>query len=252
ALALVERRRDDPLLEAHFFRSPPFSAATFIAVAGFLAFAGFLFVNTLYLQDVRGDSALVAGVMILPTTVAIAACALVAGRLVGRFGPRVPLCMGGAAIAAGGALLLNLGPRTSLVQLVVSYAVLGCGFGLINPPITHTAVSGMPVERAGVASAITSASRQLGNVLGVAVMGSMVSATALGGGRLIGAAAHQFTGDTHLSWAVMVACGGACTLTAWAATGRKGMRAAARVYQDEPSERLGAAAARPATPTSIG
>jgi len=52
------------------------------------------------------------------------------------------------AIAAGGALLLDLQPHASLVQPVVSYALLGCGFGLINPPITHTAVSGMPPERA--------------------------------------------------------------------------------------------------------
>lgn len=234
ALLAVERRHEEPLLEAHFFRSPPFSAATAIAVGGFLALSGFLFVNTLYLQDVRGNSALVAGATILPTTVTIAACSLVAGRLLSRFGPRLPLTAGGACIVAGGALLLNLTPHTSMVQLVVSYAILGCGFGLINPPITHTAVSGMPPERAGVASAIASSTRQVGNVLGVAVMGSMVSATALGAGRLVGKAATQFTSASHLSWAVLVACGAGCTLAALACTGRRGMQAAARVYQDEP------------------
>ncbi len=233
-LLAVEGRREEPLLEAHFFRSPPFSAATVVAVASFIALAGFLFVSTLYLQDVRGDSALVAGIAFLPATVAIALCALLGGHLVGSLGPRIPMALGGACIAGGGALLLGIVPHTSLWLLVVSYTVLGCGFGLVNPPITHTGVSGMPPERAGVASAITSASRQLGNVLGVAVMGSMVSATAFGAGRLDAAAASRFTTDSRLSWAVLVACGAVCTLTALAFTGRRGMRAAARVYQDEP------------------
>ncbi|MGH8987492.1 MAG: MFS transporter [Acidimicrobiales bacterium] len=247
-LLAVERRRDEPLLEAHFFRSPPFSAATAIAVASFIALSGFLFVNTLYLQDVRGDSALLAGLAILPATAAIIVCSVVAGRMVGRVGARAPLALGGACIAVGGALLLDLDPRTSMWLLLASYAVLGCGFGLVNPPITHTGVSGMPPERAGVASAITSASRQLGNVLGVAVMGSMVSATALGSGRLSGASAIRFTTDSRLSWAVLVACGVVCTLTALAFTGPRGVRAAARVYEEEPhavDPRLGAQALSP-------
>ncbi len=233
-LLAVERRRVEPLLETHFFRSPPFSASIAIAVASFLALSGFLFVNTLYLQDVRGNSALVAGTLILPATGAIIVCALVAGRLTGRFGARVPLALGGVCIAAGGALLLDLDPHTAVTRLVATYAVLGCGFGLVNPPITHTAVSGMPPERAGVAAAIASTARQIGNVLGVAVMGSMVSATTLGSSHLVGAAADRFTTATHLAWAVVVACGGVCTLTALVCIGRRGMRVAARVYRDEP------------------
>ena len=253
ALLAAERRRDEPLLEAHFFRSPPFSAATAIAVASFLALSGFLFVNTLYLQDVRGDSALVAGISILPATAAIAVCAVGAGRLVGRVGPRVPLALGGACIAAGGVLLLGVDPHTSSLLLAASYTLLGSGFGLVNPPITHTGVSGMPSERAGVASAITSASRQLGNVLGVAVMGSMVSATTLGSGRLAGAVAGRFTTGSRLAWAVLVACGVVCTLTALAFTGRRGMRAAARVYQDEPHAVVGARVRdRPLSPPAVG
>jgi EmrB/QacA subfamily drug resistance transporter len=253
ALLAVERQRKEPLLEAHFFRSPPFSAATAIAVASFLALAGFLFVNTLYLQDVRGYSAVVAGISILPATAAIAVCAVVAGRLVGRVGPRVPLALAGVCIAGGGLMLLDLDPHTNLLVLMASYTVLGCGFGLVNPPITHTAVSGMPSERAGVASAITSASRQMGNVLGVAVMGSMVSGATLGSGHLIGAAASRFTTDSRLSWAVLVACGAVCTLTALACTGRRGMRVAARVYRDEPHVVAGTRASeRPASPPAVG
>ena len=250
-LLAVERRRDEPLLETHFFRSPPFSASMVIAVASFIALAGFLFVNTLYLQDVRGDSALVAGCFILPATAAIALCAVVAGRLVGRFGPRVPMVLGGLCIVAGGGLLWDLEPHSSVLHLVVAYVVLGCGFGLVNPPITHTAVSSMPPERAGVASAITSTSRQLGNVLGVAVMGSMVSTTSLGSGHLVGAAARRFTTATHLPWVVLAGAGALCTLTALVCTGRWGMRAAASVYRDEPHP-VGEAVAPASPPRAAG
>ena len=111
----------------------------------------------------------------------------------------------------------------------------------------------MPPERAGVASAITSASRQLGNVLGVAVMGSMVSAATLGSGRLVGGSASSFTNDSRLSWAVLVACGVVCTLAALAFTGRRGMRAAARVYQDEQHVVVAARVSeQPASPPVVG
>lgn len=246
-LLVVERRRTEPLLEARFFRSPPFSAATVIAVTSFMALFGFLFVNTLYLQDVRGDSALAAGVMILPATAAIAVCCIVAGNLVGRFGSRAPMAAGGICIAAGGAMLLDLDPVTSLLRLAACYTILGCGFGLVNPPITHTAVSGMPPERAGVAAAIASTARQLGSVLGVAVMGSLVSATSLGSGHLSGAAADRLTTASHLAWAVLIACGAVCTLTAMACAGSWGVRTAARVYKESRREQPGDASPGAAT-----
>lgn len=238
ALLVLERRRAEPLIELHFFRSPPFSAAVAVAVMSFLALSGFLFVSTLYLQDVRGDSALVAGVSLLPATVVIAVSSVPSGRVLGRLGPRVPLVASGTFIAAGGALLAGLAPTTGLLRLAVAYAVLGCGFGIVNPPITNTAVSGMPPDQAGVASAIASTFRQLGNVLGVAVMGSIVSAAAIGG-RLGGSGSLRFTDATHLAWAVVIACGVASALTALVLTGPRGMGVAARVYQDEPTDLTG-------------
>lgn len=230
----VERRVPEPLLELRFFRSPPFSAASLVAVASFMVLAGFLFVNTLYLQQVRGDSALVAGLSLLPASVVIAGCAPLAGRLVARFGPRVPMVAAGLCLAGGAAVLLQLRPGTPYGVLAVSYVVLGLGFGLINPPITNTAVSGMPPDQAGVASAIASTSRQVGNVLGVAVMGSLVTGHAIGSGRLGPIAAHRFTALTHHAWVVALVCGGACAVAALVAAGRRGLRIGAAIYQDAP------------------
>jgi EmrB/QacA subfamily drug resistance transporter len=234
-LIVVERSRFEPLVELHFFRSPTFSVAIGAAITSFLALSGFLFVNTLYLQEVRGDSAFTAGISLLPATVAIAASAVVSGRLVARYGPRMPMVLAGVGIAVGGALLLDLKPGTPYGLLVGSYLLLGLGFGLINPPITNSAVTGMPPEQAGVASATVSTSRQVGSVLGIAIMGSLITGAALGSGRLLPSHASSFTTSTHLVWILVTACGVACALAAALFTGARGLRAAASVYEDTPA-----------------
>lgn len=175
AFVAVERRARAPLLDLRFFRSPPFSGAVVIAVGCFLVFAGFLFLNTLYLQDSRGESALMAGVMTLPATGVIALAAPFSGRVVARWGSRGPLAAAGALITTAGILLSFTTVTTPYWVLAVTYLVLGAGFGFANPPITNTAVSGMPREQAGTAGGVASASRQIGNVLGVALMGALTT-----------------------------------------------------------------------------
>jgi EmrB/QacA subfamily drug resistance transporter len=175
AFIIIEQRRAEPLLEIRFFRSPAFSGATSIAVLAFFVLAGFLFLNTLYLQEVRGDSALMAGLSTLPATIVIAVAAPVAGRLVARQGSRLPLTAAGLLLTAGALILAQVKVDSPYTMLALSYVLLGLGFGLVNPPITNAAVAGMPLAQAGVASAVASTSRQVGSVLGVAVIGSVVS-----------------------------------------------------------------------------
>lgn len=232
AFVVVERRRTEPLLELRFFRSPPFSTATVVAVLGFASLSGFLFVTTLYLQDVRGASALRAGVELLPATVVVAASSPLAGRLLARFGPRPPLMASGICLAVGAGLLLGLSPSTPIGALAIAYAILGLGFGLMNPPITNTAVSGMPVTQAGVASAIASAARQVGNVLGVAVLGALVAGSGIGQRRLVGSRAVAFTSASHGAWWLIVAAGAASAVLAGVATGPRGQRLALAVHDD--------------------
>ena len=232
ALLLIEHRRIEPLLELRFFRSPAFSAAIIIAVASFLLLSGFLFVNTLYVQQVRGYSALLAGLAVLPSTALIALVAPLAGRLVATHGPRLPLSIAGICLAAGSAVLLAIAPDTPYPVLAGAYVLIGAGFGMINPPITNTAVSGMPPSQAGVASAIASSARQLGNVLGVAIMGSMVATTGQGAGRLSPAEGARFSAATHLPWAVGIALGILCLVLALVCTGPRGMRLSEAIYSD--------------------
>ncbi len=222
AFALAERRHPEPLLDLRFFRSPAFTGASVIAVLAFLVMAGFLFVSTLYLQEVRADSPLRAGLSLLPATVMIAVWAPVAGWLNGRSGPRIPLVLGGVFMTAGAADLAGLSASTSYGVLALGFALLGVGLGLVNPPITNAGVSGMPPAQAGVAGAVISATRQLGQVLGVAVMGATLSAGAVSGaGRMSPAAGRAFAAATHASWWLAVACGLLIALTGWVTTSAK-------------------------------
>ena len=178
ALLVWERRRREPLIELRFFASVPFSSATVIAVCAFAGFGSFLFLSTLYLQDVRGMSALDAGLALLPAAVTATICAPLSGRLVASRGPRASLVVAGVTTTAVAVVIALSGATTPLWVLLVAYGAYGIGFGLVNPPITNTAVSGMPRSQAGVAAAVASTSRQIGQSLGVAVSGTVVAGAA--------------------------------------------------------------------------
>ncbi|WP_432885214.1 MFS transporter [Kribbella sp. CA-245084] len=215
-LVYYERRREEPLLEPRFFRSAPFSGATLIAVCGFSALSGFLFLNSLYLQSARGFTALHAGLLTLPMAAMTVVFAPISGWLVGHRGPRVPLVVAGTMLTASGLILSRLGTSTSTVQLLIGYLVFGLGFGMLNAPITNAAVSGMPRSQAGVAAAIASTSRQVGASLGVAIAGTVLTA------RLVGPLETGFVDAARLCWYIIAGCGalvlilGLITTSAWA------------------------------------
>jgi EmrB/QacA subfamily drug resistance transporter len=216
SLVRYERRRPQPLLDIRFFRSVPFTGATVTAVCGFSALAGFLFLNSLYLQNARGFSPLHAGLLTLPMAAMTALFSPIAGRLVGRRGPRVPLAVAGIGIATCGVLLSTLSTSTPVWFLIVTYVIFGVAFGMLNPPITNAAVSGMPRAQAGVAAAIASTSRQVGASLGVAVLGSVVTS------QIVGSFAGSFPAASHVGWLIMAGCGvavcvlGFVTTSGWA------------------------------------
>ena len=236
ALVLYELRRTDPLLEMRFFRSVPFAGAAATAVLAFAGFNGFLFLNTLYLQSVRGLSPLDAGLYMLPTAAMLLIFSPVSGRLVGRRrSSRRPTVLGALAMIAGAAMLLSLTPSTPFTYLLVSYVAFGLGIGLINPPITNTAVSGMPGEQAGVAAAVASTCRVIGVTLGVAVVG------AASGGGVEGPIGPSFAYATHSGWAIIVGLGIGVLVLGLVTTGQWALGTARRT-----AERLGDGRREPA------
>jgi hypothetical protein len=243
-LVAVESRRTDPLINPRFFRSIPFSSATVTAVCAFAALAGFLFLNALYLQTVRGYTPLHAGLLTLPMAVMTGLLPPVSARLVSTRGSRLPLLIGGAGILVSAVLLLLvLRPDTPIGLVMISYVLFGVGFGMLNAPITNTAVAGMPVSQAGVAAAVASTSRQTGSALGVAVLGSLVTS------GMTGSFAAGFTEAARPAWIVMIACGLAIIVLAVVATGRRALASMARTAElfDDPVPPQAPTAAQPGT-----
>ncbi|WP_373696292.1 DHA2 family efflux MFS transporter permease subunit [Actinomycetospora flava] len=213
---VYERRRREPLLDPRFFRSAPFSGATVVAVCGFAGLGGFLFLNALYLQDVRGLSPLNAGLVTLPGALAIFAMAPLSGWLVATRGPRISLVASGVGLGLSGLMLTGLRADSDMGWLVLAYVVFGLGFGMINPAISDTAVAGMPRSQAGVASGVAAASRQVGASLGVAVFGTAVA------GHVSANVVTDLPAASHLAWWILAGCGavvavvGFLTSSSWA------------------------------------
>jgi EmrB/QacA subfamily drug resistance transporter len=204
-IIVYEPRRVDPLLELRLFRGVPFSAAILMALAAFCSFGAFLFVTTLYLQAVRGLSALQAGLCLLPVGVLIIVLSPMTGRVVGARGPRLPLAFSGIAMALSGVAALWLGPATPLAGVLAIYALFGAALGTINPPITNSAVSGMPGSMVGVAASLASTGRNTGTTLGVAIAGTVVgSALAQGGQAFTDAARGVWWMVSGLGVAILV------------------------------------------------
>ena len=212
-----ERRHPEPLMDPRFFRSVPFSGASLIAIAAFTALGGFLFLTNLYLQGDRGLSAAESGLYTLPMAATAFVAAPLSGRLVGGRSARPSLVIGGAGLALGSVMLTGLSATTATPLLLTAYFLFGLGFGMVNPPITNTAVSGMPQEQAGVAAAVASTSRLVGISLGVAIVGA-IAVPAAG----VAAAHGGFAAASHPGWWLLTACGvgvvalGLISTSAWA------------------------------------
>jgi DHA2 family methylenomycin A resistance protein-like MFS transporter len=200
----------DPVL----LRTRAFVVANLSGAAIFFAFTGIVVFMAAFLQQVHGASPGATGLALLPFGGSVALCAPVAGRLTGRLGPRVPI-LTGLVLACGATIVLRARLDVDLEagDLWWTFALLGAGVGLAVPPMTVTAVTAVDLARTGMASAVHNASRQLGQTLGVAVIGAIVLAragdAADGGRRLTGTDAVAWTAglqDALVDCAVLLGC----------------------------------------------
>ena len=217
-----ESRCHDPFIDLRFFRSIPFASATVIAVCAYAAYGAFLFMMSLYLQGARHYTAFHTGLMYLPISVAALTLSPLSGRLVGRFGTRPSLVAAGIMITAATMMLADLTVTAPVWAVVAIFAVFGAGFAMANAPITTTAVSGMPTDRAGAASAVASTSRQVGVSIGVALCGSLA-------GAALTASAAQYTADARPLWLMCAVLGLVITTLAVWSTSRPAIRSAERL-----------------------
>jgi EmrB/QacA subfamily drug resistance transporter len=222
AFLRYEARRHDPFIDLRFFRSIPFSSATMIAVCAFAAWGAFLFMISLYLQEERHFSAMHTGLIFLPIAVGTLVFSPLSGRMVGRFGSRPSLLVSGTLITAATLMLTQLTATTPVWELLVVFAVFGIGFAVVNAPITNTAVSGMPTDRAGAASAVASTSRQVGVSLGVALCGSVA-------GAALAMAGMDFATASRPLWLVCAGLGVAIFVLGLYSTSSHALRSAERL-----------------------
>ncbi|WP_329318804.1 MFS transporter [Streptomyces sp. NBC_01262] len=176
AFVLYEKRSDHPALDVTYFRDRRFSASVAAIGLVFFALMGVTFFVVFYTQSVRGYSALQSGLLLLPLAAAQMIFAPRARLAVDRFGPRA-VCAGGLFVTAFSFLgFLLLEADTPIWVLEVMFALMGIAMAHIMPPATVMIMSSLPREKAGSGSAVNNTFRQVGGAIGVAVLGSTMSA----------------------------------------------------------------------------
>ncbi|MEU1040592.1 MFS transporter [Streptomyces sp. NPDC005907] len=171
-----ELRRKHPLLDPRLFLNRHFTAGSLSITLQFFVFFGFIFVMMQYLQLVRGDSALMAAVAMLPMAVCLIPLARAAPRLVARFGLRGPWTAGLVAVATGMGVLSRLDESSPYWLIATGLVPLGAGMGLAMTPATTCITDALPRSLQNIGSAMNDLARELGGALGIAVLGSLLGA----------------------------------------------------------------------------
>jgi Na+/melibiose symporter-like transporter len=176
AFVAYERRIAFPSLDVRLFANPRFAASVGSVGLIFFAAMGTLFFMAFYLQLIRGYSPLRTGLLMLPFAAAQMLLAPRSAGLVKRFGPKAVCAFGMALVTASLAALAFIDGDTPVWLLGTIFFVQGAGMANVMPPATESIMASLPRERAGVGSAVGNTVRQVGGALGVAVLGSVLSA----------------------------------------------------------------------------
>lgn len=175
AFAALEIRHPDPLVPRHLWRHRPFVAATIIGWIANFAYYGLVFALGIVLERWRHLSPLHAGLAFLPLTASVMVTNVISGRWAARAGSRAPMATGLLVATAGLFGLAAAGGSAPYGTLAAILLVVGFGMGLTVPAMTALALTAVPRADAGVAAGILNASRQIGGVMGVAILGALVS-----------------------------------------------------------------------------
>lgn len=175
AFVAWEARATHPMLPMGLFTDRRFSVGSGVVTTSFFVMFGFFFLFSMYLQYVRGYTALHTGVAMLPMPFAYIASAQNSAGLGECFGPRRVMAVGFGAIALGFGVFSQVTTGTPYLAVAAGLVLLGVGMGFATAPATGSIMSAVPLDKAGVGSAVNDTTRELGAALGVAVLGSVVS-----------------------------------------------------------------------------
>jgi EmrB/QacA subfamily drug resistance transporter len=175
AFAVRESRAKEPLLPLKLFRSVPLSAGTVLVVTLMFALFGAMFFMTFFMENVHGLDPIATGVRLLPMTAMMAVGAPIAGQVITKTGPRVPMFVGMAMAAAALFGLSRIGLASSLNDTILWFGLLGLGLSPVMVGATEVIVGNAPIELAGVAGGLQSTAMQVGGTIGTAVLGAVMS-----------------------------------------------------------------------------
>ncbi len=181
AFAAIERRVREPIVEFALFRNGPYFGASAAAFAVVGSYWAVMFFQPQYLQDARGHSAILSGLLILPVTAPMVFISPFSGRLIGRFGARRLMTAGMAFGVAGLIALTQIDPHSSYALLLGGYVLFGIAIGLVYAPMSTAAMAAMPAEKVGIASGVLAMDRIVAGSLALAATGAAFHALQAGG-----------------------------------------------------------------------
>jgi EmrB/QacA subfamily drug resistance transporter len=191
AFVLLERGQRAPMLPLELFRSGTYTGANIVVLLVALAMFGVFFFVSLYMQNILGYSAVQAGAAFLPMTIMIILVAPIAGKTSDRIGSRGLMTAGMILIALQLVMFSRLDADATFWDLFPALAIGGMGMALTMTPSAAASTRSVPVEKAGVGSAVLNSARQVGGTMGVAIMGAIM-ASEVGGERSVDAFMRGF------------------------------------------------------------
>lgn len=199
---VAERRASDPMVDLSLFANPTFRAGMSVLMAWAFGLFGIYFFTALYLQNALGFSPTKAGVAFVPMALLMAVGATISDRAAAHFGPQRLIAFAMAVMAMGVASVSLLSDHASFLDLMPGFALIGIGGGL-TIPLTSLVINTMPSQRAGVASAIFNVAREMAGLLGITVIGVVVSGRSHVLARQGATPLHAFLGGYR--WGLFVA-----------------------------------------------
>lgn len=197
--AWIERRVRNPIVEFELFRNGPYFGASAAAFAVVGSYWAVMFFQPQYLQDARGHSAILSGLLILPVTAPMVFISPFSGRLIGRFGARGLMTAGMVFGTVGLIALTQIGPDSSYAFVLFGYLLFGIAIGLVYAPMSTAAMAAMPAEKVGIAAGVLAMDRIVAGSLALAATGAAFHA--------LQASGEDFTASIAGStWVSVVLC----------------------------------------------
>ncbi len=205
AFLVIEARTASPMVDLTMFRRREFSGGTGTMMIWAFGILGIYFFTSLYLQQTLGFSPVKAGLAFVPMALCVAVFAAIAPRIEPLAGAHRLVAAGMLLMVAGLVLFARLGLNTTYTALLPGFMLFGAGAGLMNVPLTNAAMAATPAARAGIASALINASREVAGLLGITVIGAVLRTRQAASLRSGASPVHAFLDGYHTGLLVTIA-----------------------------------------------